>query len=206
MLATSHCPCDAQNYRYSFEGNFEGWAADACDDMPGPNWHIIPTQAAHYSGAWALELYLANYNDATKIWIEKPFLVQAGGIYNVRVRWQFASSDWGMANLFSIIASISGKDPETRSDFTVIGNTGNGDFHYYVWLPKEYAKNGVAPIATDEAGVGVIWVAFGVWGTWETPRTYYVDYTLVDITPIPPTQTVSVGGARGLRDGSIVRI
>lgn len=123
LLVSLACSCSAQSYRYSFEGTFEGWMPDACDDMPGPNWRVILTKAAHVSGAWSLEYYIANYNDATKVWIEKPFLVALGQTYTVQARWYFASSDRGDFNLWNIIASISGSNPETKTDFNVIGGT-----------------------------------------------------------------------------------
>ena len=123
-LSAAVPPCEAISYSYSFEGSFEGWEADACDTMAYKNWSVELSQDRAYSSAWSLEYYIANYNDATKVWIEKAYLVPVGRKYAVTLRWQLCSQDWGMANLWNVIASISNRNPEVGTDFVTIGNTG----------------------------------------------------------------------------------
>lgn len=196
--------CCAQSHYNSFEGGYEGWIPDAADFMPGPNWHIRPSTFLAYSGDWSLEFHMDNWNDQTKIWIEKPFEVAAGQAYNVSVRWRFASHDWGIANHFILLAAVIDRDPETINDFENIGNTGNGDVQDWVWLQKSYFKR-IVP----GGGIGTkrtIWVAIGVWGVWETPRTYYVDHLSVDISPDVPYQSLSIPGAKYAPDGAMARL
>ncbi|MBP6965189.1 MAG: hypothetical protein KBC96_12360 [Armatimonadetes bacterium] len=204
MLAAPSC---AQSYWYSFENSMDGWAADAADAMPGPNWYINPSLDRATAGQWSLIMHMDNYNDATKIWIEKSFIVPPGRVYDVSLRWSFASRDWGMANLFNIIASVGGKDPESMADFVTIGHTGNGASSDigYKWMTKTYTKQ-VTPASVDGLGSGVIWIGLGVWGTWETPRTYYLDNLYVDISPAVAYQTTTIAGARAFPDGTNVTI
>lgn len=204
MLAAPLC---AQSYWYSFENSMDGWAADAAD-TPGWNWYIAPSTDRATAGLWSQKMYMDNYNDATKIWIEKAFVVPAGRAYTVYLKWHFATRDFGMVNLFNIIASVGSRNPESMADFLSIGHTGTG-YDYdrgYVWLLKFYSKE-VTPASAAGDGNGVIWVGLGVWGTWETPRTYYLDNLHIDISPVTPGyQTVDIAGARALPDGTNVSI
>ena len=47
----------------------------------------------------------------------------------------------------------------------------------FLWSPKEFTRTG-----RSSAG-GTLHVLLGVWGTWETPRTYYLDSLRVRIMP-----------------------
>jgi hypothetical protein len=140
---------------------------------------------------------MENYNDATKIWIEKAFPVVVGYEYDVKVKWQFATRDFGTVNLFNILASVSPTNPESIADFEVIGNTGNGDGDAWVWLSKEYTSR------ATPSSVGNIWVGIGAWGTWEASRMYFIDSVTVEITPVEQ-QTVSIAGAKALPDDTPV--
>jgi len=200
-------PLYAQSYWYSFEGSMDGWAADAADAMPGPNWYINPSMDRATSGVWSLIMHMDNYNDATKIWIEKSFIVPTMQAYNVSLEWDFASRDFGMANLFNIILSAGNKDPESIADFLTIGHTGNGAGSDvgYKWMTKSYKKQ-VTPVFVPNLNACVIWVGLGVWGTWETPRTYYLDNLYIDIWPAITYQNTTIAGARALPDGTNVSI
>lgn len=195
-LAVVGTACLAATYTYSFEnGTLQGWTADVYDDGGLP-WHVVPSTFIAHTGTWSLEYYLHNLNDAQKVWIEKPFEVpMCLSGYSVVLTWYLASRDWGVANLWNVIASIGTRDPETYADFVTIGNTGNGDGDQYVWLPQQkYSKN--LGITT----AGEIWTALGIWGTWEVPRKYYVDDVSVKITPVHQG-SAPIAVARSTGDG-----
>jgi len=60
---------------------------------------------------------------------------------------------------------------ENWNDLVYQDHTGNGSSTDvgYRWLKKSYTCN-VTTAAEDE-----VYVIVGIWGTWETPRTYYLD-------------------------------
>ncbi|MFH1221207.1 MAG: hypothetical protein V1694_12250 [Candidatus Eisenbacteria bacterium] len=43
----------------------------------------------------------------------------------------------------------------------------------YLWTGKQYT------IDRRSSANGKLYVSIGVWGTWETPRTYYVDFVYI---------------------------
>ena len=164
----------------SFESGLDGFAADGTDlDDPPVEWMIGRSQERADDGAWSVRLELDNFNDAGKIWIERAFQVEAGRTYDVEVSYAFATADFGDFNNWTIIAGVTPAEPETVDDLTFQGETGNGEEEDvgYVWLEKNHALT-----ATADAG-GELWLALGVWGTFETPRTYYLDDVEIVFTP-----------------------
>ena len=164
----------------SFESGLDGFAADGTDlDDPPVEWEIGRSQDRADDGAWSVRLELDNFNDAGKIWIERAFQVEAGRTYDVEVSYAFATADFGDFNNWTIIAGVTPADPETVDDLTFQGETGNGEEEDvgYVWLEKSHDLT-----ATAGAG-GELWLALGVWGTFETPRTYYLDDVEIVFTP-----------------------
>jgi hypothetical protein len=130
----------------------------------------------------SLKLYLANNTDAGKIWVVRGFAVSPGKAYTVDVLYRFASRDWGDANLFYLLNGVF-STPPTDGPSLLAGTsrelTGNGasmDVGYQ-WLEKHFH----APFVAGDAGVA--YVVIGIWGTWETARTYYVDQLIVEISP-----------------------
>ena len=76
-------------------------------------------------------------------------------------------------------AGVSEADPETVDDLDFQDETGNGasDDVGHVWGARTY------PLGTATAGGdGLLWVALGVWGTFETPRAYFIDDVEVTFT------------------------
>ena len=194
----------AVTYSYSFEGGFEGWVADECD-ADGDYWHVELSQVMAYEGSWSLEYYIINWGDATKVWIEKPYLVPLGRQYTVSVSFRLASQDFGDFNIWSVIASVSPNNPETRFDFVTIGDTrSGGEPGEWIWLLRSHSKLVDPANNPDMPGWGTIWVGFGIWGTWETPRTYYVDSATITIDSAP--QTVSIPEAKSLPDETYIRL
>lgn len=159
---------------FSFEEGMEEWQARGIDLELGDTlltWSIRRTQEMAKSGSTAVKFYLENWNDAGKIWIEQPFVVQPNCSYDVNISYAFASADFGLANLWTIIAGVVPQRPETRDDLVYQDHTGNGSDTDvgYRWLEKSYACDVTA------AADGEVYVMVGIWGTWETPRTYYLD-------------------------------
>lgn len=168
-------------HNFPFEKGMDGWKADGTDlDNPPIEWSIERTDNYSYAGNHSVRLYLDNMNDAGKIWMEKNFSVKPGVLYTVNVSYMFGTTDYGEFNLFKIITGAYSKNPEKRSDLLIQGDTGHhtDEQEEVVWLDKNYSFN----VISDENGT--IYVNIGVWGTWETPRTYYVDGLSISIEEI----------------------
>jgi hypothetical protein len=171
-----------ERYFFSFEGDMEGWVANRTDLEFGEglvNWSIERSQERASDWSASLKFDLDNLNDAGKVWVEKAFDVEAGRTYGVTVEYSFASSDFGSINLWRIITGVLLERPETSDDLepTYQDRTGNGmsEDSGYVWLDKRYDFN------VQAASSGKLWVVIGVWGTWETARTYYIDGISVEL-------------------------
>ena len=175
---------------FSFESDLEGWAASAVDVAWGNctggalgnctlSWSVERTTDLAHEGAASVKMSLENLNDAGKIWIERAFNVSPGRTYRVHLAFAFASADFGSMNHWTILAGALSARPTAAEDLTpaIRGDTGNGlaSNGGYIWLEKGY--DSIVHSGPD----GRLWVLLGVWGTWETPRTYYVDAVRVSI-------------------------
>ena len=171
---------------FSFEQGMEGWAAAAADTgLPGgayAPWSIQPSTDLAYDGRYALKFSVANYTDAAKIWIVRPFRVTPGSSYAVEVSYAFGTADFGQANLFELLAGtfesapVDGRSLLAGTLHEPTGNGAGGDVGYQ-WLRKRFRGS-----ARGNAS-GLLYVVVGVWGTWEGARTYYVDDLTVSLTP-----------------------
>jgi hypothetical protein len=159
-------------YYYSFETDMQGWQVDGTDlSNPPINWSIEQSDDRATDGNTSIKLYLNNMNDAGKIWIEKQFELDPNTQYEVTIDYDFATSDFGSFNLFKIITGASLSNPETAGDLTFQDDTGHHQEEDigYTWLNKSYT------LTVQTSANGTIYLSIGVWGTWETPRTYYID-------------------------------
>ena len=166
----------SQSYVFSFENDTQGWTDRAMDiDNPPVEWNIQRAIDMARDGTASMKFYLANYNDKGKIWMERAFEVDSSANYRVDVRYQFATSDFGQANLWRIITGVQSHPVTSVDDLTMRDDTGNGanSDAGYLWTGKQYTVD-----RRSSAG-GKIYVSIGVWGTWETPRTYYVDFVYI---------------------------
>ena len=171
--ASSDEPFLRQTFGFTFESDLGRWMADGTDlDDPPVTWSVERSDDLAESGDWSVRLSLDNLNDAGKIWMERAFELQPGATYDVEAAFDFASADLGDIGLWTIIAGVSEADPETVDDLAFRDETGNGasDDVGHVWGARTYSL-GMATAGGD----GLLWVALGVWGTFETPRTYFVD-------------------------------
>lgn len=171
-----------RSFSYSFEDGMEGWNIAAADTgNPTVDWSIQPSAVQAYEGQHSLRFYVDNRNDASKIWIIHSYSVTPGTIYHVDVSYYFGTADFGEVNLFELLTGISGTAPADGKSFlsdTRHEDTGNGTPGHtgYLWLHKSFSKT-----ITGNTNRR-IYVIIGIWGTYEAPRTYYVDDLKVLIT------------------------
>lgn len=157
---------------FSFEQGMDGWVAQGTDlSNPAVEWSIERSGDMASEGDTSLKVYLNNLNDAGKIWIQRPFDVDPESYYQVHVDYDFASADYGDLNLWTIITGAVLGPPTKADELVYQRDTGNGadKDEGYKWLHKTY---------TFDMRTGPekeIYVIIGVWGTWETARTYYID-------------------------------
>jgi hypothetical protein len=152
----------------------QGWEPRALDlDLANStiNWSIARSQERAEGGGTSLKLYLENFNDKGKIWIEDSFDVQPNTQYHVDVSYAFATADWGAANHFVIISGVLPQSPQSRDQLVYQGSTGNGASSDvgFQWLTKNYS------FTAQSDSTGKLYLIIGVWGTFETPRTYFLD-------------------------------
>jgi len=168
--ASRTLPPDSQYHVFSFERDMEGWIATGTDlDDPPVGWSIERSQDIASDGKASVRLYLNNMNDAGKIWIEQAFDVRPDCLYDVHVAYDLASADWSDVNLWTIITGVV---PESsKAELIYQGDTGNNakPEDGFVWLLKSFS------FTVNSGPEGKLNVMIGIWGTWETARTYYLD-------------------------------
>jgi len=169
-----------QFFTYSFEDDMEGWMVSATDLELGDttiHWSITRSTDLASVGNTSLKLYLENWNDAGKIWIEQAYNISPYRKHEVIVEYDFGTRDYSSINNWIIIGGVSQKKPSTRDDLVFQESTGNGsDVDVgYKWLRKSYS------FTLQPSSVERVHVMIGVWGTWESPRTYYIDNVKVTI-------------------------
>lgn len=173
-------PPEPVELSFSFEADLEGWEAVAIDTLDPPiDWRVQHTSDEAFEGAGSVELFLDNLNDQGKIWVEREVGLVSGVPYDVQVSYLLGTSDWGSVNLFTIITGVHNEPPRTPDDLSFQGNTGHdqGEAAGLVWLEKGYNFE-VTP-----KGAGEVFVAIGMWGTSEFPRTYHLDNVRLRFTP-----------------------
>ena len=193
-----------QRHFFSFESGMEGWDARGIDLKLGGfeiDWSVTRTSENAFDAATAVRLYLANYNDAGKIWIERPLSVKPNRTYRATLRFAFGSSDCSAPNTFTLIAGVSSRRPENRNALIYRDSTFSGlASPCFKWLEKSY---GFTARSSTE---GTLYLTIGVWGTWETKRAYLIDAVEVSVAEEEVLQTESAikecasTGLRGLSD------
>jgi hypothetical protein len=171
--ASTDEPFLRQTFGFTFETDAGDWVPDGTDlEDPPVTWSVERSDELAERGNWAIRLSLDNLNDAGKIWMERAFELRPNGTYDVEVAFDFASADFGEIGLWTIIAGVSETDPETVDDLVFRDETGNGSSEDvgHLWGTRSYS---LGPATADDDGL--LWVALGVWGTFETTRTYFVD-------------------------------
>lgn len=175
---------------WSFESGMEGWVAAAADTnspdagglQPPLEWWARPSAERASHGSQSVEIFLENWNDAMKVWIVREFAVEPDRNYEVGLAFDFASRDYGDVNNFQILAGAAPAAPTTVEEVMGVGrvdvSTGNGAASDtgFLWRRRQFS------FLSRSSGEGKLYVLVGVWGTWESPRTYYVDNVRVNIT------------------------
>jgi hypothetical protein len=98
---------------FSFEQDFEGWAANGLDLELGSGtipWSITRSQDMARDGQTSAKLFLDNLNDEGKIWIQRPFTLHPSQTYQVQVRYLIA----GPTGPGAMIAGALTSPPTTR--------------------------------------------------------------------------------------------
>lgn len=171
----------------SFETGFDGWSIKNTDVWGDPPeaWSITRSQDMATDGTTSVKFFLANFNDAEKLWIERPFSVAPGQIFDVKVEYTIAAVnpiDGGP--LFTIMTGVLKRSPNTREDLapSYKDEAHNGSSESgYKWLDKQYEFT----VKANEEGV--LYVVIGIWGTWEVSKIFYVDNVQVTISKKPET-------------------
>jgi hypothetical protein len=131
---------------YSFENDMEGWIASAADvEAPGRGgsepWSITRSQDIANEGTTSVKLFLQNFNDGGKVFIEKPFEVEPGQIYQVHLEYAFASRDLDVI-VSHVMAGVLTKLPVDGNDLgpaiKEISSNGKHSNVGYKWLNKAY--------------------------------------------------------------------
>ena len=157
---------------FSFENGLDGWVTNSTDlGNPADKWSISSSQDMATNGRSSLKLDLNNSNGAGKIWIQRPFDVDPNSYYQVHVEYDFASADYGDVNLWTIISGVVLGPPTKADELVYQRDTGNGadKDDGYKWSHKYYDFD------LRSGPEKKLYVVIGVWGTWETNRTYYID-------------------------------
>lgn len=163
---------------FSFESGLQGWDVAGADlDNPAVDWDITQTTDVANTGDASVRLMLDNLNDAGKIWIVRAFDVEPGQTYRADISFAFGTADYGSVNLWTIIAGAHAEPPVEANDLDFRDNTGTGQSEGtgLVWLDKSYTST-----VTANAD-GEVYIAIGVWGTYEVERMYYVDDVVIDL-------------------------
>jgi hypothetical protein len=181
---------------FSFEGGLEGWrpdSADFCELDPvtrtcAPGTPFAATavevvQAPASRGSQSVRLSGDNLTDAVKVWIERPFRVEAGRDLTVTVSFDFGTEDEEIG-AWELIGAVSASDPTAAfaaggrdriGDFVRLGSTVSPEPGRLTFLPKSFSGR------VTSGPRGELWVAIGVWGTFEVEREYFVDRVTVEI-------------------------
>ena len=163
-----------------FDAGLNGWEAQATDlELAGDSieWHLeyAPDRGAREDGS--MEIYIDNNNDAGKVWGQKTLTgLEPHTTYEVDVHYVLGTSVYSSVNAWRIIAGVHSTPPQTSGDLTYHGDTSHdsGEGTGYVWVDKSYSFT----VETDQDGR--LYVAIGIWGTWENPRTYFIDDIRID--------------------------
>jgi hypothetical protein len=168
---------------FSFDDGLEGWTAEGIDLMLGDEeieWSVAYSGEHAGTRGGTVRMHMVNENDAGKIWMERRLTLEPATRYHVTLSFDFGTADYGQFNLFTILAGAFPEPPRTTDALVPAfrGHTSHGGDGPtgVVWLPKQYrftAKTGPG---------GELRVVVGVWGTWESTRTYFVDDVKVELT------------------------
>jgi hypothetical protein len=147
----------------SFETGMGAWQADT--DGRARAWQIYRTADQAVDGKYGLGLYLDGSNDDGTIWIERKFTAPPNATVSVTASFWLYSATSGDVNAWPVVGYAGNHDPETTADIrSVVGVLNKKGWTQYTFTRKVTADS-----------TGTVWVAAGIWATWETTRTNYLD-------------------------------
>jgi hypothetical protein len=191
---------------FSFEESMEGWevgtamGAFECFDIARVAYPecgarssverlaaVRRTAETAFTGSHSIKITMDGGNDAGNAWIVHPFTVVPGGRYKVRLTFYVAPLQ-GELNSWPIIAYIGAKRPSGApgggaGDLVPIGSS----VSEAGWARYDYSLEAAADTS------GTLWVAAGLWATYEVARTYYLDSATIAIDPVSVPQSAPVG-------------
>ena len=149
--------------RESFESGLGAWQADT--DGRARAWQVDRTTAQAVDGRYGLAFYLDGRNDDGTVWVERKFTARPNATVSVSTSFWLYSSAASDLNTWAVVGYAGNRDPETTADIrSVIGPLNKKGWTQYTFTRK---------VTTD--GTGTVWVAAGIWITYETIRTNYLD-------------------------------
>lgn len=164
-------------YQESFEKGFGGWTP-ATDGL-ARDWEItrIPGDRRVHScadGSWCLSYYLDGRNDDGTIWVERQFTVPPSAKLRLEMTFWLLNEFESGANMWPIVAYFGRTPPAVESDFTIVGRTEER----VGWTRHVHGQS------VNSSETGTVWIAFGIGATWETERTYLLDFVEVEVTTV----------------------
>lgn len=171
-------------YSFSFETDWEGWAVQSTDlELGGGliNWSVTRSQDQAFDGNTSVKFYLENFNDAGKVWIERPFSVAPNAKYQVTLDYAFypgCSPDEIVP--LTIITGVFQSPPQTGSEIQSAAqrpcHQGDPSVMNPQWVTKTFQ------FTSTSAESARLYVVIGIWGTWETAMTTWVDSVHITLT------------------------
>jgi len=185
-------------YAFGFEAGMDGWQPNGADlEDPPVQWQIQRSTDTASQGNASLKLFLNNLNDAGKIWVQRPFAVEPYTRYAATVTYKLASSDVGDINAWTLIGAALPHEPGAAGDLQPLGSTALGGRPAPYWLDGSFTQQ------VFSGPDGVVWIAVGVWGTYEVARTYYLDDVRVSLAASPASAN-TVSGRVSPAAGAVV--
>lgn len=149
--------------RQSFERDMGGWQPDT--DGRARDWRIYRTTDQAVDGTFGLGMFLNGLNDEGIIWIERKFAARPNATVSVSVSFWLYSNAGGDVNTWGVVGFARNYDPESTADMrSLVGLVNKRGWSQYTFARK---------VVTD--GTGSVWVAVGLWATYETVRTNHLD-------------------------------
>lgn len=172
----------------SFETGFGSWSPQAFLNVPDPawQWSVVRSDLQASQGAWSVQLTASGVHDDGTIWVERSLELPAGE-WEVKLGfdlWSPADADIGT---WQKIAFIGTTNPESESQFTVLGLQDFGGWH-----PYSYSVIVSLPNQTS------LWLACGVNIVFENVRTYYVDAAIIQWSLPRPVHENTWGAIKAL--------
>lgn len=161
---------------FSFENDFEGWAARATDlDFQGNPipWSVTRTQQLFQDGDNSVQFDLNSLNGNAKVWIEKPFVVEPKKKYRVEVEYSFISQL--SARHSKIITGVLKQSPQSSEDLELMSQ-GQPRESGEPWQRKQYEFN------VKSKKSQVLYVVIGIFAQGKGPQVYNFDNVGITLT------------------------